>query len=107
VALKFLLVFFGILKPHGRRRFAASGESEDFRPARVKGHPQIEAASCSELVELPGERADMAPDGGAEHEVAVRGADPQEKERESLAEKQRIGANINIKKRAHLLGHRS
>jgi hypothetical protein len=39
VALKFLLVFFGILKPHGRRRFAASGESEDFRPARVKGHP--------------------------------------------------------------------
>jgi hypothetical protein len=71
-------------------------------------HPRIiEAASCSELVELPGERADMAPDGGAEHEVAVRGADPQEKEREPLAEKQRIGANINIKKRAHLLGHRS
>jgi hypothetical protein len=44
---------------------------------------------------------------GSRTEVAVRGADPQEKERESLAEKQRIGANINIKKRAHLLGHRS
>jgi len=101
-------MFFGILKPHGRRRFAASSESKDLRPAPLsKANTRIEAASCSELVELPGERADMAPDGGAEHEVAVRGADPWEKERESLAEKQRIGANINIKKRAHLLGHRS
>lgn len=74
-ALKFLLMFFGTLKPPGRRRFAASSESEDLRPALVsKANSRIEAASCSEM---PGERAGMAPDGGAEREVAVRGADPQ------------------------------